>query len=147
MRFYDLNNKVFNVVADQAANMKKALEAETAAAECDEIQLLINDLLLQQKKEDLKKKEAILREQLETEILEANTIVELDSSKNKLKFNRTETLNELMLDDSLEDITDPTDDLDSSSDTLKDADEEKATLETLIDDFIADDQISMKYSL
>ena len=102
---------------------------------------------LLQKKEDLKKKEAILREQLETEILEAKTIVELDSSKNKLKFNRTETLNELMLDDSLEDITDPTDDLDSSSDTLKDADEEKATLETLIDDFIADDQISMKYSL
>ena len=98
---------------------------------------------LLQKKEDLKKKEAILREQLETEILEAKTIVELDSSKNKLKFNLTETLNELMLDDSLEDITDPTDDLDSSSDTLK----EKATLETLIDDFNADEQISMKYSL
>ena len=67
------------MVADQAANMKKAFWNEYASIDCDEIQLLINDLLLNQKKEDMKKKEAILRDELEKDISSANEKDSTDS--------------------------------------------------------------------
>ena len=68
------------MVADQAANMKKAFSNEYESIDCDEIQLLINDLLLNQKKEDMKKKEAILRDELEKDISSANEIDSIDSN-------------------------------------------------------------------
>ena len=60
------------MVADQAVNMKKAFSNEYESIDCDEIQLFNNDLLLNQKKEDMKKKEAILRDELEKDITSAN---------------------------------------------------------------------------
>ena len=68
------------MVADQAVNMKKAFSNEYESIDCDEIQLLINDLLLNQKKEDMKKKEAILRDELEKDISSANEIDSTDSN-------------------------------------------------------------------
>ena len=52
-----------------------------------------------------------------------------------------------MLDDSIEEITDPTSDLETSSDTLKDAEQflEQPSFAELIDEFIEDDQISKSY--
>ena len=142
IRLYELNNKVFKVVADQAANMKKAFQSEIEARDGNELQSIIHELLLNQKKEDLKQKERILREELENEIHEFNNVSD-EMSCAKKPLNATELLAELMLDDSLEEITDNTSDLDTSTDTLQDADEtEKPSVESLIDEFLSEDQIS-----
>jgi hypothetical protein len=50
MKIYDIDKKVFKVVADQAANMKKAFLTEYEAGDSDDLQILISDLLLNQKK-------------------------------------------------------------------------------------------------
>jgi hypothetical protein len=72
MKTYDIDKKVFKVVADQAANMKKAFLTEYEAGDSDDLQILISDLLLNQKKEDLKQRETIMRQELENEINEFN---------------------------------------------------------------------------
>ena len=100
IRLYELNNKVFKVVADQAANMKKAFQSEIEAGDGNELQSIIHELLLNQKKEDLKQKEKILREELENKIHDFNTVSD-ETRYAKKPMNATELLAESMLDDSL----------------------------------------------
>jgi hypothetical protein len=147
MKIYDIDKKVFKVVADQAANMKKAFLTEYEAGDSDDLQILISDLLLNQKKEDLKQRETIMRQELENEINEFNLIEKTNDGVNKKAIKAQELLEELILDDSLEDITDPNSDLETTTDTLEDADESEANLETLINDFIEEDQISNTFYL
>ena len=44
MKFYDIKNKVFKIITDQAANMKKAFENGKEADLSDEIVKLTNEL-------------------------------------------------------------------------------------------------------
>jgi hypothetical protein len=122
IRLYELNNKVFKVVGDQAANLKKAFQSEKESRDGNELLSIIHELLLNQIKEDLKQKEKILREELENEIHEFNNVSD-ETICGKKPLYATELLAELMLDDSLEEITDNTSDLDTSTDTLQDGDE------------------------
>ena len=61
IRLYELNNKVYKVVGDQAANMKKAFQSEKESRDGNELLSIIHELLLNQKKEDLKQKDKILK--------------------------------------------------------------------------------------
>jgi len=150
MKFFDINSKVFKVVADQAANMKKAFSNEYEASDkTDELQILINDLLLNQKREDMKKREAILRDDLEREIREFNEsenesfdCAEQTSHNNKM-VNRE--LAQLMNDESIDDINESSTDLDTSRESINDDDQSnnlQPSVEQLIEEFITDDHIS-----
>ena len=48
VKFYDFKHKVFKVITDQAANMRKAFGNEKEAHDTDEIIKLTNELLLNQ---------------------------------------------------------------------------------------------------
>ena len=143
IKFFDLKNKVFKVVTDQAANMKKAFQHETEAADSDELQILVNELLLNQKKEDAKKRDLLLREELEKSIDLANHVEPSISNDNRKKLNREAALAELILDDSLVEVTDPSDELDCSNETLNDP-SLIPSLDDLVNEFLFDDEISIK---
>ena len=104
----------------------------------------LNTLLIFQRKEDLKMKQSVLKDQLEKEIEQFN-LVELDQNseakargKNEGRT-REEVLNEFYEDlDEFENEITETDELNDTSDTLNDADD----LSKLIDEFLFDDDIS-----
>ncbi len=73
MKFHDLKHKVFKVITDQAANMKKSFGNDKEAHDTDEIIKLTNELLCNQIKLDKKTKQDILRVKLEEEIHEFKT--------------------------------------------------------------------------
>ena len=140
VNFYDINNKVYKVITDQAANMKKAFELTTECEINDELIKLTTQLLMFQRKEDLKMKQSVLKDQLEKEIEQFN-LVELDqnSEAKGKKRTREEVLNEFYEDlDEFENEITETDELNDTSDTLNDADD----LSKLIDEFLFDDDIS-----
>ena len=142
MKFFDIRNKVFKVVTDQAANMKKAFLHETEAAESDEYQKLINELLLNQKNEDVRNRERILREALDKSIEEANHIESSNDSEqsNHTKLAREAALVELILDVSLTEETDPINEH-NLNDTFNDPCL-TPSLDELVNEFLFDDEIS-----
>jgi hypothetical protein len=145
IKFYDLKHKIFKVITDQAANMRKAFENEAEARESDEVIKLTNELLLNQIKLDKKNKQDILRAELMHEIDVFNSVeTTQEKSNTTTKQSRDEVLANL-LDDSLDDITDTISDHNTSSDTIKDADDdflEIENLEILMNEFLLEDEIS-----
>lgn len=126
---YKISNKVFKIVADQAANVKKAF-VDTEEAE-DPV-IIAATLVQRQKKLDLlKEKEAIEKEKeaqnraiLEKEIEEMNTNgVVLDNNKNSRKRTAEELLADY--DEELEDTEELDESLIDIDDTILDADEEE----------------------
>ena len=144
MKFYDLSNKVFKVITDQAANMRNAFANEKEAHDSDELVRMTNELLLNQMKEDTKKKEVILRDELAREIDSWNHISTGETNLiSKPPQRRDEILADLM-DENIDDITDSTSEHNSSSDTLLDADDDQPpeNLENLINEFLLEEEIS-----
>ena len=133
--FYDINNKVFKIVTDQAANMKKAFETTKECENSDELVRFTNELLLFQKKADLKIKQDVLKQQLIHEIDQMNSKT-ADSENNKNRERKREdVLSDLCyddIDDFENDITENTIDPNESCDSLNDAND----LTELIDDFL-----------
>ena len=78
---FEIEEKVFKIVADQAANMKKAFAEEQEAVDTlsnpeDFFLMIANDLLINQRRLDIeetkKKQEETARKELEAEIEEMN---------------------------------------------------------------------------
>jgi hypothetical protein len=78
---FEIEEKVFKIVADQAANMKKAFAEEQEAVDTlsnpeDFFLMIANDLLINQRRLDIeetkKKQEETARKELEEEIEEMN---------------------------------------------------------------------------
>ena len=149
IQYYDLSNKVFKIITDQAANMRKAFQNENEANETDEIIKLTKELLLNQIKEDLKTKQDILKDELIKEIdsFNASSAIKsnpVDKMHNK-RMNSDQVLTSLLdLDDDIDDIPDTVSDHDTSSDSLKDAEDELPgeNLNNLIKEFLLEDEIS-----
>jgi hypothetical protein len=78
-----VENKVFRIIADQAANNKKAFELEKENDNNDEIVLLIKQLLTEQKKEELKNKHTEWKKLYEKEREKMNTVNVSDNILNK----------------------------------------------------------------
>ena len=55
MKIYDIDKKVFKVVADQAANMKKAFLTEYEAGDSDDLQILIFIIELKKRRFETKR--------------------------------------------------------------------------------------------
>jgi hypothetical protein len=128
VKFYDVQNKVFKIVADQGANIKKGFRDERECDQDDEIMKLTNEMLVEQKKRDFIKKQELLREQLEEEIQNANHINTNEEEKNEKKKSRDEVLEQLC--DS-EDDYENTDSKSDEGDSLLDCDQ----LDEIFEDF------------
>ena len=92
VKFYDVQNKVFKIVADQGANIKKGFRNERECEQDDEIVKLTNEMLLQQKKKDFKQKQDILRQSLEEEIAEMNIVTNDEGDNDGMNKSREQVL-------------------------------------------------------
>ena len=99
-----MQNKVFKIVADQAANNKKAFGSEI---ECDELVRMTKDLLEQQKKDDLQTKQLAWQKEYEKE-RQRMICVDTEVDNNKKRKRDDVLLEEFNEDDYEEDFTDNT---------------------------------------
>ncbi len=119
MKKVHIEDKVYKVVADQAANMKKAFHDTVESNETVNLIELTKNLLYEQKQRDLIVKQIALREIVETDIEEMNkTCVEKkDGTKKRTREELYDDFDEF--DDSTENIEENKD----SDDSLADADD------------------------
>ena len=117
--FFDISSKVFKIIADQGANVKKAFKETRECNKSDKIINLTKNMLEEQRKIDLKSKQELMRIELEKEIEKANT--KQDDKIDSRKRNRDEVLNDLFEDDLDYDYTDTVEDEEHES--LLDADD------------------------
>ena len=120
------------MIADQGANVKRAFRDERECDNSDELIELAKNMLEEQRKIDLKKKQDDLRLQLENEIENAHA-KQVDCDKTR-KRKRSDVLNELFDDEYEYDFTDTV----SDDDSLLDADE----IQDLVPNFIFSNEIS-----
>ena len=128
-----MQNKVFKIVADQAANNKKAFGSEI---ECDELVRMTKDLLEQQKKDDLQTKQLAWQKEYEKE-RQRMICVDTEVDNNKKRKRDDVLLEEFNEDDYEEDFTDNTN---VGDDTLDDVN--NLNFCELMDDIFEDEEIS-----
>ena len=141
IKLFDVQNKVFKIVADQAANNKKAFGLENENDKNDELVKMTKDLLAKQKKEDLQIKQLDWEKDYEHERKQME-LVKNNNNDNSKKRKRAElVLEELEFDlnnvDYEDDLTDNTNVGDDSLDELKNIE-----FSELIDDILDDEEIS-----
>ncbi len=143
VKFYEINDKVFKIIADQASNNKKAFGEEVQCGISQEIINATNILLLEMKKSDLAEKQQRLRRELVLVIQELNTVDSIEvAPENKTKKRKREEslLAEFNYDDFEEDFTEHSsvnNNTKDNNDTMNDIDE------TLLKDFLVEDEISI----
>ena len=136
-----MQNKVFKIVADQAANYKKAFGLEKENDKNDELVKMTKDLLAKQKKEDLQIKQLDWEKDYEQERQKMEQVKNNDNDNSKKRKRAELVLEELEFDlnngDYEDDLTENTNVGDDSLDDLK-----KIEFSELIDDILDDDEIS-----
>jgi hypothetical protein len=136
-----VQNKVFKIVADQAANYKKAFGLEKENDKNDELVKMTKDLLAKQKNEDLQIKQLDWEKDYEQERQKMELVKNNDNDNSKKRKRAELVLEELEFDlnngDYEDDLTENTNVGDDSLDDLK-----KIEFSELIDDILDDDEIS-----
>ena len=85
MDYFGIKDKVFKVVADQGANVKKAFKTTTEFNQQDVVLKITESLLKNQNKIDSNEKQKKLREALEVEIDTMNSTTSSTPGPNKTK--------------------------------------------------------------
>lgn len=118
-----IGGKIFKIIADQAANIKKAFKETIESNETLELIEMTKALLFEQKQKDLLIKQAGLRENLEKEIDEMNKFTGDSTELSSKKRSREQLYADF---DEFEDFTDTIEsesDNNDSDDSLGDAEE------------------------
>jgi hypothetical protein len=134
-----VQNKVFRIIADQAANNKKAFELEKENDKNDEIVLLMKQLLTEQKKEELKNKHTEWKKLYEKEREKMNAVNVSDNILNK-KRSRDEIILDHFNDEDVDSDEDYSESTNLGDDTLDEVN--KNDFQELVDDILDEEDIS-----